>query len=80
MMPVMDGFAFLHELRERPGCAHIPVVVLTARDLSVEDRRRLGGADRVLSKGQTSLREISGQLRALTEAGGLPEPTNLETP
>ena len=64
-MPLMDGFAFLHELRLRPGCADIPVVVLTARDLDAADRKRLDGADRVLSKGQTDLRQLSGELRAL---------------
>ncbi len=64
-MPLMDGFSFLHELRLRPGCADIPVVVLTARDLDAADRKRLDGADRVLSKGQTDLRQLSGELRAL---------------
>lgn len=42
-MPVVDGFTFLHALRERPGCAGIPIVVLTARDLTKEDRSRLRG-------------------------------------
>ena len=65
-MPMMDGFAFLHELRLRPGCENIPVVVLTARDLDADDRRRLQGADRVLSKGETNLRQLAGELRALT--------------
>ncbi len=65
-MPMMDGFAFLHELRRRPGCENIPVVVLTARDLDAEDRRRLQGADRVLSKGETNLRQLAGELRSLT--------------
>ena len=64
-MPVMDGFTFLHELRDRPGCRHIPVVVLTARDLDAGERRRLGGADRVLSKGGTDLRQLAGELRGL---------------
>ena len=72
MMPVMDGFSFLKALRERPGCENIPVVVLTARDLSADDRMRLGGADRVLSKGETSLRDIAGQLRALAPNDGVP--------
>jgi len=64
-MPVMDGFTFLHELRTRPGCRHIPVVVLTARDLDAAERRRLDGADRVLSKGGTDLRQLAGELRGL---------------
>lgn len=35
MMPVVDGFTFLIERRKLPGCASIPVLVLTAvHDLS----------------------------------------------
>ena len=69
-MPVMDGFAFLHALRERPGCGDVPVIVLTARDLTNADRTRLGEANQVLSKGQTSLRELAGELRSLAPQPG----------
>ena len=61
-MPVMDGFTFLHALRERPGGADIAVVVLSARDLSKSDRDRLESADRVLRKGDLDLRTLPGQL------------------
>jgi len=71
-MPVMDGFTFLHELRQRPGCHEIPVVVLTARDLDADERKRLGSADRVLSKGETNLRLLAGELRALTPSHAEP--------
>jgi CheY-like chemotaxis protein len=64
-MPVMDGFAFLRTLRARPGCEHVPVVVWTARDLSSSERRELESADRVLTKGETSLRDLAGQLRSV---------------
>ena len=67
-MPVMDGFTFLHALREQPGCADVPVVVLTARDLTNEERRRLSGANQVLNKGDTSLRDLAGRLHALVPA------------
>ena len=69
-MPVMDGFTFLHALRERPGCADVPVVVLTARDLNADERRRLAGADRVLQKGQTDLRTLAGEIRTLAPPRG----------
>ena len=65
-MPVMDGFTFLHELRLRPAYDDVHVVVLTARDLDATERRQLDGADRVLSKGETDLRQLSDQLRQLT--------------
>ncbi len=64
-MPVMDGFTFLHALREKPDCRDVPVVVMTARDLSADDRKRLKGVDRVLAKGETSLRTLAGELLAL---------------
>jgi len=43
MMPVMDGFGFLAALRVRPKWQHIPVIVITAKDLTPEDRQRLNG-------------------------------------
>ncbi len=64
-MPLMDGFAFLHRLRAIPGCANIPVVVLSARDISIAERQQLAEADRVLMKGETSMRDLSSELRAL---------------
>ncbi len=64
-MPKMDGFDFLKELRAKPGCGDIPVVVLTALDLTAEDRRRLRGANQVLHKGDISMRDLADKLRRL---------------
>ena len=64
-MPVMDGFAFLQELRRLPERSDIPVLVLTARDISVAEREQLGGADGILRKGEASLRDISKEVRRL---------------
>jgi signal transduction histidine kinase/CheY-like chemotaxis protein len=43
VMPEMDGFEFLEELRHRAEWRNIPVVVVTAKDLTEEDHRRLNG-------------------------------------
>jgi len=43
MMPVMDGFGFLSAMRARPDWQHIPVIVITAKELTGEDRERLNG-------------------------------------
>ena len=64
-MPVMDGFSFLEIMRARPDCAEIPVVVLTALDLTWEDRRRLQGASQILNKGDTSMRTLAERLHGL---------------
>ena len=73
-MPVMDGFTFLHDLREKPGCADIPVIVFSARDISALDRKRLRDADRILTK-TTSLKDVAAELRTL-----LPDATEDATP
>jgi CheY-like chemotaxis protein len=63
MMPEMDGFEFIDELRQRPEWRSIPVIVLTAKDLTQEDKERLDGQiQRIYQKGaynrQTLLSEI----------------------
>jgi GAF domain-containing protein/DNA-binding response OmpR family regulator len=51
MMPTMDGFEFMDQLRRRPDWQDIPVVVITAKDLTDEDRDRLnGGVERIIRK------------------------------
>jgi len=59
MMPELDGFGFLEELHARPQGADIPVVVITAKDLTDEDRSRLnGGVERILEKDSNLRQEI----------------------
>ncbi len=40
-MPEMDGFALLEALKNDPATANIPVIVVSAKDLTPEDERRL---------------------------------------
>jgi CheY-like chemotaxis protein len=62
MMPVMDGCQFAAELRKRETWRGIPVIVITAKDLTADDRRALNGdVQGVLQKGfgrEELLREI----------------------
>jgi signal transduction histidine kinase/DNA-binding response OmpR family regulator len=52
MMPVMDGFDFVAELRRLEQFQNVPVVVISAKDLTEADRARLTGCvDRVIAKG-----------------------------
>jgi CheY-like chemotaxis protein/nitrogen-specific signal transduction histidine kinase len=68
MMPEMDGFQFVEELRKQEEWRAIPVVVVTAMDLSNEDRARLNGqVERIVQKGAYSFEDLATQVRQLTE-------------
>jgi response regulator RpfG family c-di-GMP phosphodiesterase len=72
MMPVMDGFDFLTALRERPACRQIPVIVVTAKDLTADDQARLHGrVAEVVEKNAYTSEQLSQRLReAIAACGG----------
>jgi len=57
MMPEMDGFTFAAEVRRHPEWRSIPIVVVTAQDLSREDRARLNGNVEAIVRKQGDSRE-----------------------
>jgi adenylate cyclase len=70
IMPEMDGFEFVDEMRRRPEWHDIPVIVVTSKDLTEEDRSRLnGGVERIIHKSgrDETLREVRGVLSKLLE-------------
>jgi len=63
MMPEMDGFEFLVEMRSRADWREIPVLVVTAKDLSAEEHSRLNGdVERVLQKNASNLDDLLREL------------------
>jgi PAS domain S-box-containing protein len=44
MMPVMDGYEFLTRFRKLEGSEKTPVIVVTAKDLSLAERKELAGS------------------------------------
>jgi CheY-like chemotaxis protein len=70
MMPRMDGFEFVETMRARFGKAgEIPIVVLTAKDLTAEERARLAGeAEKVLRKSLHSRDELAAEIRRVLAA------------
>lgn len=65
MMPLMDGFEFLRVLRQRPEFADVRVVIVTAKELTDEDRQKLnGGVAQILSKGALASDELLARLRS----------------
>ncbi|MCU0568097.1 MAG: response regulator [Oculatellaceae cyanobacterium Prado106] len=71
MMPEMDGFEFLDQLRQRPEWRSLPVVVLTAKDLTPTDRQRLDGQiQRLYQKGSCDRQSLLNEIHGLVGGNG----------
>jgi CheY-like chemotaxis protein len=70
LMPKVDGFEFLEALRADESNLDIPVIVVTAKDLTAEDHERLGGAvSRVLEKNALGGRALVAEIRTAVRNG-----------
>jgi PAS domain S-box-containing protein len=69
MMPEMDGFEFAATLRRHEAWRDIPIIVLTAKELTTEDRLRLNGyVQKVMQKTAHTREELMQQVRDLIVA------------
>lgn len=66
MMPEVDGFAVLDALKQDPQTAEIPVIVVTAKELTSEEKARLQGRIHALmQKGEFMGDDLADEVRAL---------------
>jgi len=73
LMPVMDGFQFAERVREHPEWRTIPIVVVTAAELTRAERRRLNGyVETILHKEGNSKEELLQQLRDALDNNAVP--------
>ncbi|WP_353571937.1 response regulator [Candidatus Albibeggiatoa sp. nov. BB20] len=64
MMPEMDGFELITKLRKEPEWRQIPVVVLTAKDMTIEERNMLNNrVEKVFQKGDYRRDELLSEIR-----------------
>jgi CheY-like chemotaxis protein len=74
MMPEMDGFELVAALQANAAWRDIPVVVVTARDLTAEDHQRLnGGVEQILFKHAFPPAELMARVCALLEGVEKPQ-------
>jgi len=65
MMPRLDGFGVLDAIRKNPLWASIPVVILTAKDLTIDERMLLSQSSAaILEKGAVPPSEVLENLRS----------------
>lgn len=68
LMPDVDGFQVLDELKHDPLLAGIPIVILTCKTLSPEDKARLAGEiSYLIQKDGFNRADFVGQVRSLIE-------------
>ncbi len=67
MMPKIDGFQVLNAIRSTPETAHLPVLVLTAKDLTPKERRELASNNvrQLIQKGQVNREQLVESVRLL---------------
>ena len=66
MMPDMDGFAVIDNLKADPKLRDIPVIVITAKELNLKDRERLQGQiQMLLQKGAFMDEDLLQEIGAL---------------
>jgi len=69
MMPEMDGFEFIAEVRQHEQWRNIPVVVVTARELSEQDRLQLNGSvQKILAKGPHGQQELLEEVKEMVKS------------
>jgi threonine synthase len=68
MMPEMDGFSVLDALRKTPETANIPVIVVTAQELTTQEKSRLSGQIQALmQKGDFISEDLLAEVRTLID-------------
>ncbi|HEX8429836.1 MAG TPA: response regulator [Longimicrobium sp.] len=73
MMPEMDGFEFADQVRHHPEWRNVPIIVITAHDLSARDRQRLSGyVETILQKTGDSHESLLSRVRELLNDFAVP--------
>jgi threonine synthase len=66
MMPELDGFSVMERLQSDPSTAEIPIIVVTAKELTSAEKESLQGhIQKLMQKGDFMSDELSDEVRAL---------------
>ena len=66
MMPEPDGFAVLERIRSNADTRDLPVIIVTAKDLTAEDRKKLSGnVSSVLEKSAAKSATLLGEIKRI---------------
>ena len=69
MMPVMDGYEFLSHFRKLKGSEKTPVIIVTAKDLSIKERKELASCvTGIFTKEENYVEDLIASVGAIIKA------------
>lgn len=72
MMPDVSGFDVVEALKEQPGTTGIPILVVTAKEITAEDRAKLNGSvSSIMEKAQFDAARFSAEVRRAMSGRGV---------
>jgi CheY-like chemotaxis protein len=78
LMPGMDGFEVIRRVKEKPGLRNIPIIVVTAKDLTDTECGFLcRSVDRIIQKAGLSGETLMQEVRRLLHEHDIPGKANL---
>jgi GAF domain-containing protein/DNA-binding response OmpR family regulator/HAMP domain-containing protein/anti-sigma regulatory factor (Ser/Thr protein kinase) len=71
-MPELDGFGVIDALKQTPKTASLPIIVITAKDLTPQEAQRIDGqVNALLTKGKFSDTELLAHIDTILDAAAL---------
>jgi len=72
VLPGLNGFEVVQRLRQNPLWRSIPIVIISAKELTLEERGRLqGDVERIFKKGDVTCSELLRAIRSINCKGAL---------
>ncbi len=66
LMPDIDGFTVLYELRKKNATKDLPVIIVTAKDLSIQDKAKLEkNVNSVILKSENTPKDLFGEIKRI---------------
>ncbi len=66
LMPGMDGFQVLEKIRKNPETKNLPVIIVTAKDITEEDKIKLSGeVSSVIAKSDTTPQDLFKEIKRI---------------
>jgi CheY-like chemotaxis protein len=72
VIPGINGFEVVQRLRQNPMWRSVPIVIISAKELTLEERGRLqGDVEQIFKKGDVTCNELLQVIRSIASKGAI---------